>query len=156
MEEIEGIPPEKRVYVDESGIKKGYYREYAYAPRGKKVHGVKKAGKGKSMNIIGGICNGEHLAVRTYEHTTKAPFFEKWFSGFLKEVPRGGAVIMDNASFHREQALLALIKKARRKVKLLFLPPYSPDFNPVEKSWANLKSFSSIFLTTSLLYLRLS
>ena len=52
LEETEHIPSKKRVYADESGIKKGCQREYAYAPRGKKVHGVKKAGKGKSMNII--------------------------------------------------------------------------------------------------------
>jgi transposase len=35
--------------------------------------------------------------------------------------------------------LEALIKKARRKIRLLFLPPYSPDYNPIEKSWANMK-----------------
>jgi transposase len=48
---------------------------------------------------------------------------------------------MDNASFHRKEALLELIKKSRRKITLLFLPAYSPDFNPIEKSWANMKKF---------------
>jgi transposase len=43
---------------------------------------------------------------------------------------------MDNASFHRKQALR---KIARGSVRLLFLPPYSPDFNPIEKTWAHLK-----------------
>jgi transposase len=46
-------------------------------------------------------------------------------------------VIMDNAGFHCKQKLMATAEKA--EVKLLFLPPYSPDFNPIEKDWANLK-----------------
>ena len=45
---------------------------------------------------------------------------------------------MDNAPFHRKARLRKL---ARGKVRLLFLPPYSPDYNPIEKSWANMKCF---------------
>ena len=60
----------------------------------------------------------EHIAVEQYEHTTDDVFFEQWFSErLLKEVPRGCTIIMDNASFHRKEALLEVIKKARRKVK---------------------------------------
>jgi transposase len=128
--------------VDESGTKKDYQREYAYAPRGKKVYSVKQTSKAKKTNIIGALCNKKHLEIRMYEHTTNSEFFEDWFfKVLLKEVPRGCTISMDNASFHRQTALQALITKSRRKIKLLFLPPYSPDFNPIEKSWANLKKF---------------
>jgi transposase len=54
----------------------------------------------------------------------------------LKEIPKGCTAIMDNASFHRKKELR---KIAWGKIRLLFLPPYSPDYNPIEKSWANMK-----------------
>ena len=92
------------------------------------------------MNVIGGLCNGKHTAVECYGRTTDAALFERQFSEcLLKEAPRGSTIIMDNAGFHRKEALLKCIKKARRKVTLLFLPAYSPDLNPIEKSWSNMK-----------------
>jgi len=52
---------------------------------------------------------------------------------------------MDNAGFHRKKELRRM---ARGKVRLLFLPPYSPDYNPIEKSWANMKRFLGNHLHT--------
>jgi transposase len=52
------------------------------------------------------------------------------------DIPSGYTAIMDNASYHRKKWLRKL---ARGKIRLLFLPPYSPDYNPIEKSWANMK-----------------
>jgi hypothetical protein len=54
----------------------------------------------------------------------------------LEEIPPGCTVIMDNASFHRQKQLR---KMASGRVRLLFLPPFSPDYNPIEKTWANMK-----------------
>jgi transposase len=128
------------LYVDESGVNTCLVREYGRAVRGKKVEDEKRGRKFQRVNIIGGRCNGTHRAVRCYKGTTNSAFFERWFSEvLLKEVPRGCTIIMDNASFHRRGALLKIIKKARRKIGLLFLPAYSPDLNPIEKTWANMK-----------------
>jgi transposase len=115
-------------------------REYGRAERGQIVEDQKSGRQFQRVNVIGGLCNGTHRAAECYGNTTNAKWFEEWFSQrLLKEAPRGCTIIMDNASFHRKNALLEHIKKARGKKGLLFLPPYSPDLNPIEKSWANMK-----------------
>jgi len=116
-------------------------REYGRAPRGEQVEGLKRGTKFERQNVIGALCQGKHFAVECYRETTSSAFFENWFDNFLLEaipVGEGYTVIMDNAGFHRKKVLRKL---ARGKVRLLFLPPYSPDYNPIEKSWANMKRF---------------
>jgi hypothetical protein len=127
------------VYVDESGVNTYLQREYARAPRGELVADLRRGNRFERENVIGALCDGEHLAVECYQQATDSALFEWWFEDrLLQEVPKGHTVIMDNASFHRKKTLRTL---ARGKVRLLFLPPYSPDYNPIEQSWANMKRF---------------
>ena len=133
-----GIVPEKLVYLDECGLKTYFQSEYGRALRGIKVEDTKRGRKFERLNVIGAICNKKHLAVKCYKNTTNSKFFEQWFAEcLLKEIPKGHTIIMDNASFHRKSKLYELAQEA--EVGLIFLPPYSPDFNPIEKSWANMK-----------------
>ena len=61
-------------------------------------------------------------------------FFKKWFKEiFLKEVDENKAIVMDNAIFHCKSRLYELCNNANKNIKLIFLPPYSPDLNPIEK-----------------------
>lgn len=84
------------------------------------------------------MCGGKYLAVQNYHHTTTSAFFETWFEECLLPItPPNYTIILDNASFHRKAKLQALTAKAG--VRLLFLPAYSPDFNPIEHAWANMK-----------------
>ena len=55
----------------------------------------------------------------------------------LKAISKGSTVIMDNATHHPKKKLINLAR--RHGIRLLFLPPYSPDYNPIEKDWANMK-----------------
>jgi transposase len=128
------------VYVDESGVINCLQRENGRAPRGVTVEGVKPGKKTERMNVIGALCNGIYLGVTCYRHSTTGEFFERWFEEvLLKVIPEGYTVIMDNAGFHRKGRLRELAKKA--KVNVEFLPAYSPDYNPIEKSWANMKRY---------------
>ena len=126
--------------MDECGVYADAVREYGRAPRGEKVEDVKSGKSLERLNAIGALCDRKHLGVRCYKHSTTGEFFEHRFEGLLKPLPHGEGytVIMDNAAFHRKARLRKL---ARGKVRLIFLPPYSPDYNPIEKSRANMKRY---------------
>ena len=126
--------------MDECGVYADAGREYGRAPRGEKVEDVKSGKSLERLNAIGALCDRRRLGVRWYNHSTTGAFFEQWFEGLLQLLPHGEGytVIMDNAAFHRKARLRKL---ARGKVLLIFLPAYSPDFYPIEKSWANMKRY---------------
>lgn len=66
--------------------------------------------------------------------------FNFWLANFLiPETKPGDVLIMDNAAFHKSEETKAIVEEA--DCELLFLPPYSPDLNPIEKCWANIKAF---------------
>lgn len=78
------------------------------------------------------------LAPFCYTGTCNTNLFNAWLEQILvPELKPGQVVIMDNASFHKSKISVEIIQKARCEV--LFLPPYSPDLNPIEKFWANFK-----------------
>ena len=73
-----------------------------------------------------------------YAGTTDSTLFEFWFENFLmNEVAKDSVIILDNATFHKKSVLPGLAQ--RYHCEVLFLPPYSPDLNLIEKKWAWLK-----------------
>ena len=132
------VSPEKRAYVDESGFNAYYEREYGYAPRGEKVFGEIAGMKFQRTNPVAAQIGGRTVAPMYYDCSTNSAVFEYWFEEkLLPALSPGDVVIMDNASFHRKGALREIAK--RHRISVLFLPPYSPDYNPIEKLWANMK-----------------
>ena len=131
--------------MDESGCHEFYQRELGRALRGMRVEDVRRGRRFGRTNVIAAKCCDAILAPKTYCHTTNKRFFMDWFEfDLLSLVPPGHTIIMDNASFHPKKELRKMAD--RYSVKLLFLPPYSPDFNPIEKFWANLKRWLRDFL----------
>jgi transposase len=126
--------------VDETGLHKFLYREYGYALRGVKVPGKISGKKFQRLNIIAAKCGEDIVARCEYTCTMNHKLFELWFCRvLLKEIPAGSVIIMDRASFHRRKTLKKLAEEAGCRV--IFLPAYSPDFNPIEKVWANMKTY---------------
>ena len=98
--------------------------------RGVKVEDTKRGRRYQRTNVVAGYCAGETLAPKTYKRTMNSALFEDWFEfDLLSVVPCGYTVIMDNARFHNKKRLRIIA--GRYGVHLLFLPPYSPDFNPM-------------------------
>ena len=136
---VDSFPEYKLYYVDECGLDKYLYREYAYAPRGVLVAGKISGKKFKRTNVVAAKCCEKIIAPMIYDGTTDSILFEYWFETILlKSIPRYSVIILDNATFHRKMKLRELAECSECNV--LFLPPYSPDFNPIEKYWAWLKN----------------
>lgn len=73
-----------------------------------------------------------------FEGSTNGTVFNTWLQdGLFKELPEGATVVMDNAAFHKTAQTKKLFESS--PFHLLYLPPYSPDMNPIEKDFANLK-----------------
>lgn len=138
QEEIKDIDPQDIVYIDESGIDMTICKDRGWGKKGEKLIGKKSGKYYQRINIIAGYVNHEAIAPMIFTGSCNTELFEIWVDQFLiKELKTGQVVIMDNASFHKSQKTKELIESVG--CKLIFLPPYSPDLNPIEKFWANMK-----------------
>ncbi|COM74776.1 putative IS630-Spn1 transposase [Streptococcus pneumoniae] len=91
-----------------------------------------------AISLVAGLTNGELIAPMTYEETMTSDFFEAWFQKFLlPTLTTPSVIIMDNARFHRMGKLELLCEEFG--YNFLPLPPYSPEYNPIEKTWAHIK-----------------
>ena len=136
--QIKEIAKDNLVYIDESGIDLSICKDKGWGKRGSPI-AAKKSGKYyKRLNIIAGFINNKSIAPMVFNGPCNTKVFITWIEKFLlKEIKPGQIVIMDNASFHKSKRVIELIESAGCRV--IFLPAYSPDLNPIEKFWANLK-----------------
>lgn len=126
------------VYVDESGFEAHTYRPYAWSKKGNKSYGERHGSHGKRTNLIAAKRKKSLLAPVLYETSTTTGWFNHWLEKHLfKELNPGSTIIMDNARFHNKEKIRELLEKTGHQV--LFLPPYSPDFNPIEQDFAIMK-----------------
>lgn len=144
-EKIKDIPQEKIAYVDETGIDEFLYREYARSFRGTPVYGEVRGRKYQRVGIAAAKMGHDIIAPLEYSGTMDGKLFEAWFAGhLLPSLPEGSTIVMDNASFHRKKRLKELADKYEKT--LIFLPPYSPELNPIEHLWCQLKKKVRDFL----------
>ena len=135
---IKDVPQNKRSYIDEAGFDSYLLREYARAPKGQKIYEKIKGRKYQRTSIVAALCGRKIIAPLEYQGTMHGDFFEEWFEKqLLPELSEGDVIILDNASFHRKKRLYKIAKV--HNIKIIFLPPYSPELNPIEHFWHWLK-----------------
>ena len=94
----------------------------------------------KRTSVLAALNKKSILAPLLFEGTCNTELFIAWIEQqLLPALTKGQTVIMDNASIHKSQKVRALIEGAG--CKLIYLPPYSPDLNPIETFWANMKKW---------------
>lgn len=119
-------------------------RDYARGPRGERVQGYVPRNRGTVTTMIGAMGLDGVRALMTVEGATDAEVFETFVTHLL--VPKlkpGDVVVLDNVGAHKPKGALARIRAAGAHV--LFLPPYSPDLNPIECCWSKVKAFLKKF-----------
>jgi transposase len=127
------------VYVDEAGMDARDNYGYGYAPVGERFHDLKSGRRQGRINRIAGYRDGKIIAPFTVEGPCNRSVFEIWLETCLVPQLRPGQwVIIDNATFHKGGRIAQLIEAAG--CHLVYLPPYSPDLNRIEKCWGWLKS----------------
>ncbi len=126
--------------MDESGIDTYISREYGYAPKGQEfIHKV-RGRKFQRIGIVAAQTGGEMVAPFEYSGTMNGSLFEHWFEEQLFSALKPGmTIVMDNASFHRKKHLFSMAQA--HGFNLIFLPPYSPELNPIEHFWSWLKRY---------------
>ena len=120
------------------GMNAFLYREYAYAKIGSRVIGHISGKKYRRTSIVTAKLGKQVISPLQFDGSMDSMLFEHWFEYCLiPNLPSSSAISMDNASFHRKSRLIPLAEKYGHKI--IFLPPYSPELNPVENFWAWLR-----------------
>ena len=127
------------VFIDDSGSHIGMTRDYARAPCGERAHGTVPRNRGEVTTMLGALDIRGVRAMMTVEGATDAEVFETFLERvLLRKLRPGDVVVLDNVGAHKPENVRRLIERAG--AKLLYLPPYSPDLNPIELCWSKLKA----------------
>jgi transposase len=126
-------------FLDETGLRLDYSRRYARAGGGARVGGAVPLTRGRSLTLIGALSVHGLGAVQVLDGALTQHRFAWYVTQCLAPtLRRGDVLVLDNASAHKLAGVAQWL--AERGVELLFLPPYSPDFSPVEQAWSKLKT----------------
>jgi transposase len=134
------LAPADVVFLDECSSNAAMAREYGRAPAGQRVHDAKPVNYGNNLTILGALTLRGLEAVMTIPGATTGEVFLAFVQHVLCPVLRKGqVVVMDNLSAHKVAGVREAIEAVGARV--LYLPPYSPDLNPIEPAWSKVKNY---------------
>lgn len=136
---MSNVPIERLHFVDETGINLAMARRYARALGGARAHGSVPKNWGENVSVIGSIALDGRIAAMSITGSVDADVFLIYIEQILAPTLRAGdVVVMDNLSAHKDPRIRHAIEACG--VELVFLPPYSPDFSPIEPCWSKVKT----------------
>jgi transposase len=138
VERTAGIEPGRFVFLDQSNAKTTMTRTYGRAPRGERVVDHVPAGRYHSTTMMGAVRLDGAVAAMVYEGGTDVPVMQTFAETELRRILRpGDIVVMDNLAAHKDPEVIEAIE--RDGISVWHLPPYSPDYNPIEQMWSKVK-----------------
>jgi transposase len=144
MAEIALIPPETIVYIDETGVNQQPY-SYGWSAVGQKIPAKKMGIRLPRISVVAGQILGKLVAPFDFLGTCTRDLFVDWLKNrLLLRLKAGMTLVMDNARIHHGEAVAKVIQDA--KCFLKFLPPYSPQCNPIENTWAVIKNITKKYI----------
>lgn len=137
-QETSQIDPAKLIFLDESGVTTQMTRRYARSRRGQRVGEATPCRHWRTLTVLGAVRASGWVGAMTIEAATDGDIFLAYLEQVLgPQLQPGDVVVMDNLAAHKVAGVCRLIES--RGAQLLYLPPYSPDFNPIEKCWSKVK-----------------
>jgi transposase len=133
-----GLDPQRLVFIDETWIKTNMAPLRGWAPKGDRLRGFAPHGHWRTMTFLGALRHDRPAAPCLFDGTINGECFRAYVEQLLlPSLKPGDIVIMDNLGSHKSVALRRIIKAAG--ARLWYLPPYSPDLNPIEQTFAKIK-----------------
>lgn len=134
--------------MDETGVLLGLTRTHARSQKGTRAYSLNPFYRGAKVTVIGAISIKKVVALMTMNNSMNGKAFVVFVEKFLvPELWSGAVVVMDNLSAHKLDSIVPMIEAVGAKV--ICLSSYSPDFNPIELWWSQLKSFLRSFAPTT-------
>ena len=133
------VDPRRLVFIDETWAKTNMTRRHGWARRGQPLLGKAPHGHWTTMTFLAALRHDRIAAPCLFDGPINGQSFLAWVDQFLvPSLSPGDIVVMDNLASHKGIAVRAALRSAG--AKLFFLPPYSPDLNPIEQVFAKLKA----------------
>jgi len=132
---VRRIPVERLVFLDESGLNLAMARSHAWVQKGAEYIERTPMNWGPNLTLLGAIRVTGWVLLSTMFATTNKDRFVAWLvTKLLPRLKRGDVLVLDNLTAHHDVRVRSWCKTFG--VRVLYLPPYSPDFNPIEPGWA--------------------
>ena len=141
-ERLKGVDPKRLLFVDESSTNIALTPRYGRAPKGERARGRAPRNWGKNVTLISSIGSegiGPSMSIEGPSDTDSFGIYVREI--LVPNLKAGQIVLMDNLSVHKGKWVRELIE--RRGCQLWLLPPYSPDFNPIEEAFSKVKALLS-------------